>query len=246
MKPKVSIMANYPGFFLTLEGNDGAGKSTLRDALASYVSKTYGSLQGVVHTREPGGSDISEKLREILLDKNSGSIANESELCLFFAARREHYDRTILPALKQGALVICDRFTDTSVAYQGGGRQLGTDAVLAMNQFVMKGVKPDLTIYLEVDYETSIKRRGERAVTDRFEEEDEAFFKRVNEGFDEAIESDPDRFLIIDATGDFESVLQKATHAVDVAITTIRARQAYAQMPNCDNALNDPDRNNAG
>ena len=184
------------GAFLTVEGLDGSGKGTqierLSDALDCWGFE-------VVHTREPGGTPIGEKIREILLDKENTAMADVTEALLYAASRAQHVREKILPAVAEGKVVLCDRFLDSSVAYQGGGRQLGIDEVLQINAPAVEGAMPDLTVYLDIDHRESLKRRCAVSEPDRLEMEAESFHARVEDGYHQLIARDPDRFVVVDA-----------------------------------------------
>lgn len=195
-------MASKRGFFLSIESNfEGAGKTTLVEKIITYLRDTvanHGSTIPVIRTREPGGCPAAEKLREFLLDPNTGDISPRTEACVMFAARREHYDSVIHPTLDQGGIVVCDRFVDSSVAYQGVGRGLGMTYIWTMNELIMDGIKPDLTLFLSIDQATSIARLSARGKADRFEAEMGEFFTKIAGAFEVIIDSDPERFVRID------------------------------------------------
>ncbi len=182
------------GKFITFEGIDGAGKSTHLDWLANRL-RAQG--HGIVVTREPGGTPLGEKLREILL---SQPMHLETEALLMFAARREHLDKVIRPALDAGKWVISDRFGDASFAYQGGGRGLDENKLLALEQWVQEGLQPDLTLLFDVPVEVGRQRLANNATLDRFEQEKQDFFQRVRESYLSRARQFPRRFRVIDAT----------------------------------------------
>jgi len=189
------------GKFITLEGVDGAGKSTHVDWLAKRIV-TAGNK--VVVTREPGGTPLGEALRQLLL---SQPMHLETETLLMFAARREHLDRVILPALDAGTWVVSDRFTDASFAYQGGGRGLDTARIEELEAWVQGDMQPDLTLYFDIPVETARQRRAAAtAVLDRFEQEDSAFFNRVRAAYLERAARYPRRMRIIDARLSVEEI----------------------------------------
>ena len=168
------------GTFITLEGIEGVGKSTNLELIASLVGSAG---HDVVVTREPGGTALGERIREILLNKDERQITPIAELLMMFAARAQHVEEIIKPALARGAWVISDRFTDSSFAYQGGGRQLGAQTVAELERQVLRGFRPDLVIILDLDVEEGLRRASKVAVADRFETEDRAFFERVRSCF---------------------------------------------------------------
>ncbi|MCR5567313.1 MAG: dTMP kinase [Clostridiales bacterium] len=184
------------GAFLTVEGLDGSGKGTQIERLSDALDR-WGF--DVVHTREPGGTPIGEKIREILLDKANAGMADVTEALLYAASRAQHVREKILPAVAEGKIVLCDRFLDSSVAYQGGGRQLGIDEVLRINAPAVEGAMPDLTVYLDLDHTESLKRRCAASEPDRMEMENESFHARVEDGYHQLIARDPDRFVVVDA-----------------------------------------------
>jgi dTMP kinase len=186
MKPK------YPGLFVTIEGGDGAGKTTLQKHLAAELSS-----QGhqVLTTREPGGTPFGEKVRELLL--NGHIHSPYAELCLFLSARAEHVQEVIVPALRAGKIILCDRFNDSSIAYQGAARGLGKERVAEVCSFVCEGLTPDLTFFLDVPAAVSFARAKKR---DRIEDEGIAFQEAVREAFLEMAEKAPQRYHTIDAT----------------------------------------------
>lgn len=184
------------GKFITLEGIDGAGKST---QLAWIVELLQRAGLSAVVTREPGGTPLGEQLRALLLDK-SISMHPETEALLMFAARREHLDKVILPALTQGQWVISDRFTDASFAYQGGGRGLDSGKLSILEQWVQGTLQPDLTLYFDVPVEVGQQRVSQIKSVDRFEKEQADFFQRVRAAYLDRARQFPDRIKIIDSS----------------------------------------------
>ena len=182
------------GLFITLEGVDGAGKSTHVQWLADRISE-----QGipVIMTREPGGTELGETLRELLLHKN---MDVGTEVLLMFAARNEHLEVLIKPALNAGTWVICDRFTDASYAYQGGGRQLGKERIAALEKWVHDDLQPDRTFLFDVPLSVAYERIHGGRDPDRFEQEQTEFFERTRAAYLVRANDDPDRFCIIDTT----------------------------------------------
>jgi dTMP kinase len=191
------------GFFITLEGGEGAGKSTQNKRIIKWISEHGGN---VVETREPGGTVISEQIRRLLLDTRNAGLNAISELLMMFAARSQLVQEVILPALAEGKVIVCDRFTDASYAYQGGGRQLGAETVSVVEKLVLKGLQPDLTLLFDVPVELGMKRVAGRGEADRFEIESIRFFERVRNAYLERAKADPQRFRIIDASQDEERV----------------------------------------
>lgn len=184
------------GLFITLEGGDGAGKSTqIRNIESFFESKGL----VVVHTREPGGTPIGEKLREILLDKGNGEMQDVTEMLVYAASRAQHVRELIIPALEEGKVVICDRFTDSSIAYQGYGRELG-EQVEEVNARATGGLQPDITFWLDIDPETGRRRAGRAGELDRLELEQLDFHYRLYDGYKALLEKYPERIKRIDAS----------------------------------------------
>ena len=188
------------GRFVTFEGIDGAGKST---HLAQSIDWLRARGQDVVATREPGGSELAEALRELLLHR---SMSLETELMLVFAARRDHLERLILPALARGQWVVCDRFTDSTWAYQGAGRGASAERIAWFEAWVHGDLQPARTYWFDVEPEVAEQRRARSRQADRFEREDPAFFARVREGYRRRAAADPARILRIDGSGSVEEV----------------------------------------
>jgi dTMP kinase len=180
--------------FITFEGIDGAGKSTHIESLAERLRQRGGE---VVMTREPGGTVLAEKLRELVLHAPMDPL---TEALLVFAARRDHLQQVIAPALARGATVLCDRFTDATFAYQGAGRGFDTAVLGTLETWVQQGLQPDLTIWFDLPAETAAERRAAARTPDRFEQLDTAFFNRVRSGYAARCEQSPERFARIDAS----------------------------------------------
>jgi len=204
------------GLFITFEGGDGAGKSTQIDLLADHL-RSRGCE--VLLTREPGGTKISEKIRGVLLDPENREMAPVTEMMLYAAARAQLVAEVIKPALSEGKVVICDRFLDSSLAYQSYGRDLG-DAVLEVNQYAIDGCMPDVTIYLRVDPQTG-RQRIQTRDQDRIESESERFHDRVHEGYEQLCLRYPDRITAIDAGGTIEEISQAIREEVTGKINDI-------------------------
>ena len=192
------------GKFITLEGMDGAGKST-------HLTWIPGFLQArgvqVMLTREPGGTPLGEKLRMLMLDK-AQNLHADTEALLMFAARREHLDKVILPALNDGIWVICDRFTDATFAYQAGGSGLAWARIAALESWVQDELQPDLTLYFDVPTEVGKARTLAAREPDRFEQEDHSFFDRVREAYLRRAREHPNRIAVIDASATLDAVKQ--------------------------------------
>lgn len=191
------------GLFITLEGGEGAGKST---SLEYIENKFLNAGREVLVTREPGGTKLGEKIRELLLHAKDQNISDDTELILMFAARAQHLHEVIEPALKQGKVVLCDRFTDATFAYQGGGRGIDDERIRTLKHWVQKGREPDLTLLFNLPVETGLDRAGNRSSPDRFEQETLGFFRRVQEKYLEIASQDPERVKVINAEKDIAGV----------------------------------------
>jgi dTMP kinase len=209
------------GKFITFEGLDGVGKSTQLENLAGWLRERGVE---VITTREPGGTALGQNLRTVLLSSRTAGLSPLAEMALMFADRAQHIDEQILPALQQGQWVLCDRFTDSSEAYQGCGRQLGTEAVLQLHKILCHDLKPDLTILMVSDLDHSIKRARKRnreqsrlSADDenRFEQESRVFHQRVLDGFLNIARREPDRMAQIDARDPMAQVKQKILNLVE-------------------------------
>lgn len=209
------------GLLLTLEGIEGSGKSTQAATLAQEL-KAAGVP--VVATREPGGVLLGEKIREILLSPDSGPVHPSAELLLFVAARAQHVAEKIRPALESGQVVICDRFTDATVAYQGGGRAVPDDLLRRLNEFSTGGIRPDRTYLLDVDVRTGFDRAGRRGTEtgpDRIESEGTAFFEAVRKRYLEVAAQEPERILLLRGT---DSIQELTRQIVQDALSLVRRR----------------------
>ena len=191
------------GKFITVEGGEGAGKSS---NLAFIQSLIEDAGIEVVFTREPGGTQLGEELRELLLGHKHTGMSDDTELMLMFAARSEHLHQKIIPALEQGKWVLCDRFTDATYAYQGGGRQIDKQRIAQLENWVQGDLRPDLTLLLDLPVETGLARAKSRSEPDRFESEKNQFFENVRNAYLEIAHSQPDRVKIIDASQTLENV----------------------------------------
>jgi dTMP kinase len=199
------------GKFITLEGIDGAGKSTHLDWLADFFRQNG---KRVVVTREPGGTPLGEKLRAILLDKDQ-PMHLETESLLMFAARREHLDKVIEPVLARGDWVICDRFTDATFAYQGSGRGVDWTRLGVLEQWVQGDRQPDLTLLFDVAPEVGRERAGRIKTPDRFEQEQNDFFQRVRDGYLRRARNDASRVRVVDAGASIEQIRQELRAIVE-------------------------------
>jgi dTMP kinase len=191
------------GTFITVEGGEGAGKTTMMDRMAEWLAARG---RAVVRTREPGGTELAEKLRGILLDKNTVGLSGQAELLLMFAARAQHLAELIRPALQRGDTVLCDRFTDATWAYQGGGRGLPLEDIGALEHLVHGDLQPHLTVLLDIPVAQGLQRASHRGETDRFEEESTDFFERVRRAYLARAAAAPERFAIVDASAGLEDV----------------------------------------
>ncbi|OLU32795.1 dTMP kinase [Pseudomonas sp. PA27(2017)] len=191
------------GLFITLEGPEGAGKSTNREYLAARLRE-----QGidVLLTREPGGTPLAERVRELLLAPSDEPMASDTELLLVFAARAQHLAQVIVPALDRGAVVLCDRFTDATYAYQGGGRGLDVERIAQLETFVQGSLRPDLTLVFDLPVEVGLSRAAARGRLDRFEQEGRGFFEAVRATYLQRAEAAPARYRILDASQSLEAV----------------------------------------
>jgi dTMP kinase len=202
------IPPDRPGRFVTFEGIDGAGKSTHLQRLADWL-RARGRT--VTVTREPGGTALAEALRALVLHQPMDAL---TETLLVFAARRDHLRRCIAPALARGEVVLCDRFTDATFAYQGGGRGVDTAVLTQLEGWVQQGRQPDLTIWFDLPPALAAERLGAARRPDRFEAEAPAFFERVRQGYSERARAQPQRFLTLDADGAPERVWARLEQAL--------------------------------
>lgn len=191
------------GRFITLEGGEGAGKSSNMEWLAEQL-RAAGKT--VLLTREPGGTPLAESIREVLLAPTAETMADDTELLLVFAARAQHLAEKIRPALARGEWVLCDRFVDATWAYQGAGRGLDQDAIAALEKLVVADNQPDMTILFDVPVEVGMARAGKRAALDRIEQEDRAFFERIRDCYLQRAGQQAQRFRVLDAAQPLEQV----------------------------------------
>jgi len=198
--------SNTHAKFITLEGSEGVGKTSNMEFIKTLLDKANIAY---IETREPGGTPLGEALRNTLLGEDFKGMADDTELLLMFAARAEHVAKVIRPALENGQWVLCDRFTDSTFAYQGGGRQLDVNRIAGLEQWVLGDLRPDLTLLLDAPVEVGRERAGKRSAPDRFEQERDAFFNRVRETYLQRAKNDPDRMKVIDASRDLETVISQ-------------------------------------
>lgn len=199
------------GTFLSIEGLDGSGKTTQINLITDAMDR-YGFE--VLHSREPGGCKISEAIREVLLSVDNVGMDGITEALLYAASRAQHVRQVIRPAVDAGKVLLCDRFVDSSVAYQGGGRQLGVQRVLDINAPAVDGTLPTATIYLDIDHATSLKRRSAASTLDRIEMEADGFHARTEAAYRELIARDPERFIVVDATQTPEEIGRQVAQQV--------------------------------
>ena len=199
--------------FISIEGGEGSGKTTLIDAIFLQL-KTKG--YPTTHTREPGGTTFGEKIRDILLDPSTKDIAPYSELCLFLSSRAQQLYEVILPALKQGNIVLCDRFHDSTIAYQGVARGLGVDKVSNICDLVCDSIKPDLTLYLDIEPKLGLKRAT--GSKDRIEAEHISFHEKIRMAYLEQAKKEPKRVRVIDTTQDRTTVLKQAMEIIEKSL----------------------------
>ncbi len=204
------------GVFISFEGNDGAGKTTI----CLKVKERLESLgYDVIYTREPGGSQIAESIRNILLDTKNTSMDPRCEALLYAASRCQHLEEVVLPALNENKIVLCDRFIDSSLAYQGKARGIGMDNIWQINQFAIDGHMPDKTIFLSVSTKTGQERMNIRGEKNRLDLEQDSFHQNVRQGYEELLETYPDRIVKIDAEPDVDTVL---SHTMDEVLKVVR------------------------
>jgi dTMP kinase len=198
------------GIFITFEGIDGCGKTTQMRRLAKRLRREG---RAVLETAEPGGTDIGLQIRNILLDSANHKLSPTAELLLYFAGRAQNVDQSILPAIAEGTIVLSDRFTDSSLVYQGCGRGLGVDTVLTLDRIACRGLKPDLTLLIDIDPSTSLVRaevrNRRRNRTDRMEQQSAAFYEKVRDAYLALAANEPDRFHIIDGRDRKDVVAQR-------------------------------------
>lgn len=195
------------GHFITVEGGEGVGKSTNLDFIRRQLEAAG---KTVVVTREPGGTPLGEQIRALLLDHRQDGMTPDTELLLMFAARAEHLARVIRPALSEGKWVLCDRFTDATYAYQGGGRGIAGQRIAALEDWAQGSLRPDLTLLLDAPVAVGMARAGKRGGdADRFEQEEHAFFEKVRRSYLDQAQRDPGRYRVIDATQPLSKVQER-------------------------------------
>ncbi|WP_415901050.1 dTMP kinase [Neptuniibacter sp. QD48_11] len=200
------------GRFITVEGTEGVGKSTNIEYLCQLLRDREIEI---VLTREPGGTPLAEELRELLLSPRDERVSEDTELLLMFAARAQHIENVIRPALERGAWVISDRFTDATYAYQGGGRDVDLEHIAMLERIVQHGLHPDMTLLLDLDVEIGLQRASQRSEPDRFEQEKLDFFHKVRNMYLSRAEAEPNRFSVIDASKSIPEVQAQILGAVN-------------------------------
>ena len=194
------------GLFITLEGIEGAGKSTVVDFIEDFLTKEG---HDVIKTREPGGTVIGEQIREILLKNENYTLTYDTELLLVFSARAQHIQEVILPALSSGKTILCDRFTDASYAYQGGGRGIDASRISLLEKWVQGDLRPNLTLLFDLDVSIGMQRTKKRSDADRFEQEEINFFEKIRNTYLERAKNEPQRFRIINSALSLENVKEQ-------------------------------------
>lgn len=199
------------GYFISLEGVEGVGKSTNLAFIEQWLNE---HAINFILTREPGGTDLAETIRALLLDVRTEVMAADTELLLVFAARAQHVAAKIRPSLAAGITVVSDRFVDATYAYQGYGRGLPIELIKSLHHLVLDDFVPHLTLYLDLDVETGLARAAKRSEFDRFEQEPRNFFERVRQGYLDRVQKDPQRFVVIDASKSLQEVQKQIAQAL--------------------------------
>lgn len=192
-----------PGLFITVEGIEGVGKTTNIEFIADWLKANAIEF---VATREPGGTPLAEEIREVMLSPRDEAVCDTTELLLVFAARAQHLSQLIQPAITEGRWVLCDRFTDATYAYQGGGRGLSLDTIATLETLVQNAFRPDAVILLDVPVEVGLARASARSELDRIEKEKADFFEKVRQAYLDRAAADPDRYFLVDASQDLPGV----------------------------------------
>lgn len=207
--------------FITFEGPDGSGKSTVIKAVYEKLLKDNFD---VLLTREPGGTPIAEKIRDIILDNSNTALDARTEALLYAASRRQHLVEKIWPALKEGKIVLCDRFIDSSLAYQGGGRNLGVENVLNINLFATENTYPDISLFFDVSPEIGLSRvnSDKKRVADRLDNENENFHDKVYETFKKIVANNKNRFIVIDASKPLDEVIKNTYQILKNKLNELR------------------------
>ena len=198
--------------FITIEGSEGVGKTTNIEFVLKHLNEN--NIDSII-TREPGGTENAEKIRDILLNSNDEQVPEIAELLLFFSARSFHVSNTIIPALQNGKSVICDRFNDATIAYQGYGRGFDVSQINMLSSWVLTDLKPDITILLDAPADIGMQRTMNRGYSDRMESEDISFYERVRKGYLNLANEEPNRFRVIDATQSLQKVQEDIKNHLD-------------------------------
>lgn len=196
---------NKQGYFITFEGIDGCGKTTQMKRLGEIL-ESQGKT--VIYTREPGGTPISETIRNVILDCKNTAMTGMTEMLLYAASRAQHVEECIMPAVKAGHIVLCDRFYDSTLAYQGGGRSIPKEQLQRVNELAIQSMWPNLTIYFDIDYETSQERLSTRGAKDRLDLEKRTFVEAVIQRYRDMVKRYPERILSVDARGEIEPTFE--------------------------------------
>ena len=204
------------GRFITIEGTEGVGKTTNIEYIKQWLDTNHISF---VSTREPGGTPLAEEIRELLLANREEKVCSKAELLMMLAGRAQHIDQVIEPQLAAGNWVLCDRFTDATYAYQGAGREMGSELIASLETMVQASMRPDLTLVLDVPVELGLERAGKRSEPDRFELEKTDFFNRVRNAYLSMAEQNPQRYKIIDASKTLEVVQQQIAYTLNNFLT---------------------------
>ena len=195
-----------PGLFITVEGIEGVGKTTNIEFISHWLKANAIEF---IATREPGGTPLAEEIREVMLRPREETVADTAELLLVFAARAQHLEQLIHPHLREGRWVLCDRFTDATYAYQGGGRGLSRETIAALENLVQQAFRPDAVILLDVPVEVGLARASARSELDRIEKEKADFFEKVRQTYLDRAAADPDRYYLVDASRDLPEVREQ-------------------------------------
>ena len=204
-------------FFITIEGPDGSGKSTQARLLADHLT---GQGYDVLFTREPGGTEIGDQIRRVIMSLDNKQMSPQAEFLLFSASRAQLVREVIQPKLDAGGVVVCDRFYDSSLAYQGHGHQLNLDQLRSVTQFVTGGLVPDLTLLLDLPSEVGLNRRREAGLWNRLDDYDLAFHERVRAGYQRLAQAEPNRWVVIDATRSPDEIQEAIRQAVGPRLAT--------------------------
>ena len=207
------------GLFITFEGGEGSGKSTQLKLLKHYIQSLIPDVE-IVISREPGGTEVAEQIREILVNGSADKLSTRAETLLMIASRAEHIDRLILPALERGAVVLCDRFKDSSIVYQGLANNISKKEIDKLHEFALESCEPDLTILLDIPAETGIKRALDRNESDqRFELKGKEFHKRIRDGYLKLTAMYPERIKVINATQSIQSISDEINNLIKPILT---------------------------